>query len=498
MKKLLCLVLTVLLILPLSLYGCESDPVDTSSPASSASTPSSTESIPGTPSEEASEPVSDAPSEDPSDMPSEDISDETSTNPEQSEDPKEDDPVENIRDNPNYANIAKGKSYTISSLHPNNSSPAYPDEGNKSMTDGKLPATGGGFSDTAFMGFNKNTDYTIRGYSFVSVDLGGLYCLDEFVTHVGSKMFLSAGIAAPDYAWVYVSHDGKEWHRVGRTSHEDTDAVNCVASTLTLDTPVTARYVEFRFVSSISNWIFVAEVEAFGIPAEEEIPYDEKSVIDILFVGNSSTYYFNVPDKLLFLAESTGKTVEVTYCCVGSAYLYMFADPNSTTHGIPLRNYLSSKKYDYIVVQDNSGAEYDQIKSAMDVLMPLFRENGGEVLLYMRYSSNTDPAQRPISAYRHHVNYNRIAEDFDIDKVAPVADAFMIGYKKYPNINLHFTDNSHHSDAGAYLIACVMAITYFDIDLGDVTYTAGLDTETVKALKEVARIACETGYDYDA
>ena len=280
------------------------------------------------------------------------------------------------------------------------------------------------------------------------------------------------------------------------TSHEDTDSVNCVASVLELDKPITARYVEFRTVAGGSTWIFVAEAEAFGIETDKELPYEEVETLKVLFVGNSSTYYFSVPDKLLMLAETTGINLEVTYCCVGSAYLTMFADPNSATHGIPLRNHLNNTKFDYIVVQDNSGADYEDIKSALDVLMPLFKKNGGEVLLYMRYSSSTDHAQRPISGERHHINYYRAAEEFDIDKVAPVADAFLLCYEKYPDLVLHHTDDSHHSDLGAYLIACVMGITYFDIDLDDVTYTAGYDADTVKKIKEIARLACEEGYDF--
>ena len=304
------------------------------------------------------------------------------------------------------------------------------------------------------------------------------------------------GISAPQFAWVYASNDGENWYKVGKTTHVDTNEVSCVASTLELDTPVTARYVEFRTVAGASTWIFVAEAEAFGIETDKEIPFPEVETIKMLFVGNSSTYYFSVPDKLLLLAESAGINLEVTYCCVGSAWLHMFADPGSATHGIPLRNHLNNTKFDYIVVQDNSNADYDDIKNAMDVLMPLFKENGGKVLLYMRYSSSTDSAQRPISGKRHHDNYLRLAEEFDIDLVAPVADAFLIGYEKYPELVLHHTDNSHHSDLGAYLIACVMGITYFDIDLDKVTYTAGYDADTVKKIKEIARIACETGYNF--
>ena len=154
-------------------------------------------------------------------------------------------------------------------------------------------------------------------------------------------------------------------------------------------------------------------------------------------------------------------------------------------------------KYDYVVLQDNGNATYDDSKPALDVLVPLIEQTGAEVLLYKRYSSNSDPSQRPASADRHEQTYTKLASTFGIEKVAPVADAFLICTEKYPSINLYHTDNSHHNATAAYLVACVFAITYLDMDITNNTYTAGLDATTVKALKECAKIACEQGYNYN-
>ena len=161
-----------------------------------------------------------------------------------------------------------------------------------------------------------------------------------------------------------------------------------------------------------------------------------------------------------------------------------------------MRQHLASQKFDHIVLQDNSNADYEDSKPAMDILVPLLRETGATLHLYKRYSSNSDPSKRLDSAYRHEVNYTKLSQTFDIPLVAPGADAFLICSEKYPELVIYHTDNSHHSDLGAYLLACVMAITYLDIDLDDVTYTAGYDATTVAKIKECARIACEQGYDY--
>lgn len=468
MKRALLFILTASLLF--SFVGCGAPAPETSQPAVSQEVSSEAESSVAEPSEDVSETVSQ----------------------------EEERPMISIKGDSNYANVALNKSYTHTTLHPGNDNASYPDEGGISMTDGVIAPADGKYSDPSFMGFNKNhNDYTAKGYSAVTVDLGGLHYLDKFVAHVASKKHLSVGINAPEIVFIYVSHDGETWHKVGYTSHEDSETVASIPSTLELEYAVSARYVQYRFLGD-SNWIFVCEVEAFGITAEEEIPFPgEDEIISFLFVGNSSTYYFNIPVKLMHLAASAGVEIEVDNSCVGSAYLSYFADATNERHGIPFREHLASKKYDYVVLQDNSGASYEDSKPAIDILLPLIKENGAEMLLYKRYSSNDDPAQRLDSAYRHEVNYSKLAETFGVDRVAPGADAFLICTEKYPEINLYHTDNSHHgAGEGAYLLACVMAIEFLDLDLDKCTYTAGLDEATVAKLKECAKIACAEGYDY--
>ena len=66
------------------------------------------------------------------------------------------------------------------------------------------------------------------------------------------------------------------------------------------------------------------------------------------FIGNSATYFFDIPTKFMYIAESVGIEIDVTYCTVGGAFLSEFADPNDETHGVALRNQLAAKKFDNI------------------------------------------------------------------------------------------------------------------------------------------------------
>ena len=401
-----------------------------------------------------------------------------------------------IKDSADYKNVAFEKLYTRTSLYPNDNSPSYPDTSNKEMTDGKIPTSSANYSDGAYAGFNKNSeDYVLNGYSAVTVDLGELYYLDKFVSYTGSDAFTSVGISAPSMVMVYVSEDGAAWNKLGESKYECEDGSKLGKFVLETEYAVSGQYVQYRFVGNL-NWMMVAEVEAYGIKGEESIPfYDTISEISFLFIGNSTTYYFNIPYEFLKITESAGVKTDVNLCTYGGAYLSQFAD-GTTTMGKLLKEKLAATKYDFIVLQDNGNADYSDSKPAMDKLIPMVEKNGAKPVLYKRYSSNDDPAQRPASALRHHKNYIQLAKDFNIDMNAPVADAFLICNQKYPSINLYHTDNSHHSTVGAYLSACVMAMTFLDIDESDITYNADLEPDVAAKLRECARIACETGYDF--
>ncbi|MBE6692707.1 MAG: discoidin domain-containing protein [Ruminococcaceae bacterium] len=398
--------------------------------------------------------------------------------------------------NTEYVNAALNKYYEKTLLFPEDN-PSYPDERGKSMTDGVIAPAGAPFSHNAFMAFNQNGyNYRSNAYAYITVDLEKVYSLDKFVAHIGTKAYLDVGIDAPQFVWVYLSTDRQNWYEAGQADFTDTAETNCIPATLALEAPLTARYVQFRFMGH-SNWILVSEIEAFGREAESVIPYPETGEIkNFLFVGNSSTFYFNTPTKFKLLAESLGVKVDVTSCCLGSAWLSEYADETNKTHGTLFRSKINEKKYDYVVLQDNSGASFNESKPAIDILLPFIKDNGAEVVLYKRYSSSDVPANRINSATRHHNNYTQLADAFGIEKVSPVADAFLICIEKYPEINLYFTDNSHHNDTATYLMACVWAITYLDLDITDAEYTANLDAETAKKLRECAKIACSEGYNF--
>ncbi len=162
-------------------------------------------------------------------------------------------------------NLATGKSYITSEIYGTDGTPLYPDENGITLTDGKVAASDCKFSDTAFVGFNCNSeDYVSSGYSSITVDLGDTYWVNKFSVNTATCMNADAGIYAPSKISAYVSADGADWVLAGSAVPADDSSVGIIDTVITLDTGVSARYVQFRIVAAEGkNWMFVSEVEVF-------------------------------------------------------------------------------------------------------------------------------------------------------------------------------------------------------------------------------------------
>ena len=219
------------------------------------------------------------------------------------------------------------------------------------------------------------------------------------------------------------------------------------------------------------------------------------NAISFLFVGNSTTYFNGTPIKFKAMAAAAGIEIDVVYCTYGSAFLSEFADPNHE-RGKAFRNHLASRKFDYVVLQDAAGRDYNTTKPQVEKLLPLIEANGAEALLYMRYSAASTVDQIRTNAIKHHNNYATLAKDYDL-VCAPAADAFVHYAEKYNDpYTLYASDGGHHSKEGSYLIAATWLYSYLGVDPVGNTYTADMSSSMVQKLQECAKIACEEGYPY--
>ena len=223
---------------------------------------------------------------------------------------------------------------------------------------------------------------------------------------------------------------------------------------------------------------------------------ESENCISFLFVGNSTTYFNAIPLKFRAMCAAAGIEVSVTYCTFGSAYLSEFANPDHE-RGKALRSKLNARKYDYVVLQDAGGANFDDTRPALDIILPLVYENGATPLLYMRYSSTSDDSARTDGAIRHYRNYLRLSKLYGI-KYSPVAVAFEYCRTEHREINLYASDNSHHSKEGSYLAAATMMYSFLGVSPVGNSYTAYLPQDVVDILQAEAAKAVETEFELGA
>lgn len=167
-------------------------------------------------------------------------------------------------------NIALGKDYNMSLLHSfdyTNSGwdgtsevkIAYPDEGNVTLTDGKIAPADSEYSAEEWMGFHILTPGYDETGMFVNVDLGAVYDVGKVVLYCGSDK-LAAGITSPAKISFYGSLDGNTYDLIGEVEPIDDGSVSYVEVSLRCN--IKARYIKAK-MEPTSSWVFVSEFEAY-------------------------------------------------------------------------------------------------------------------------------------------------------------------------------------------------------------------------------------------
>ena len=113
---------------------------------------------------------------------------------------------------------------------------------------------------------------------------------------------------------------------------------------------------------------------------------------NILFIGNSYTYFNDMPEKIFApMAEAAGYPANVTSVTRGGYHLFQFADP-ADEGGKQLRAAIAGNHYDVVVLQDQSSGpifERAEFEQAVGDLMKLF------ALRKMHLSRCTMPSTYP-------------------------------------------------------------------------------------------------------
>lgn len=169
----------------------------------------------------------------------------------------------------------------------------------------------------------------------------------------------------------------------------------------------------------------------------------------ILFVGNSFTYFWNMPQMVEAMAKDQGVPLTTAQSTVGGSNLEQHWKEEKDTR---TQDLLKNEEWDYVVLQDHSMSTIDapeRFSTYATRLIDLVKEKGATPLLSMTWAYDSNPLmQKTIGPA-----YLELGMETGV-KVVPVGSIFMAAQEARPELNLYF-DDKHPSYIGSYLIALI-------------------------------------------
>lgn len=230
----------------------------------------------------------------------------------------------------------------------------------------------------------------------------------------------------------------------------------------------------------------------FSIPA-----LAQDDTLSMLFIGNSHTYYNDLPHLFSNLAASGGKVVTTDMSAPGGYTLEQHTILQATLDKI------ARGGWDYVVLQEQSQYptidfyRYSSMYPAARHLDSLITAVRAQTVLYMtwgwRYggmqtiNGHSSPdfvdyfqMQDSVSAA-----YRMIAGELQA-VLSPAGDAWAYAHRQDTTIIFWQPDNYHPTLAGSYLAACVFYFTLFNESPIGLSYNPGLDSDLINFLQRAA------------
>lgn len=210
----------------------------------------------------------------------------------------------------------------------------------------------------------------------------------------------------------------------------------------------------------------------------------------ILFIGNSYTFVNDLPNTFAKLARSGGHEVEVGMSARGG---WRLADHVQSPDTL---NLLNSKKWDFIVLQEQSQipsvqqARNQEMYPAARELVQKIQAIGATPIFFITWAHRDGMPENGMNTFESmqvQINggYTGIAQELHAP-VAPVGTAWLAAVKEHPELSLWQEDGSHPTEQGTYLAACVFYAAIFHESPDGLTYHSDLSGENARIIQTVA------------
>jgi hypothetical protein len=173
----------------------------------------------------------------------------------------------------------------------------------------------------------------------------------------------------------------------------------------------------------------------------------------VLFIGNSLTYYNDLPILVQGIADAAGGD---------SLIIDMVARPDMALvdhwNAGAAQHAIASRHWDYVVLQQgpsSTDVNRDSLRTLTKMFAPLITGAGGKAVLFSAWPSIGRRQDFPRAAE----SYRLAAEDVS-GLYAPVANAWIEAWNRDANLQL-YVDDLHGNSVGSYLAALTIYSTIF-------------------------------------
>ena len=189
---------------------------------------------------------------------------------------------------------------------------------------------------------------------------------------------------------------------------------------------------------------------AWGFSGANCIASESKDTLRVLFVGNSYTYFENLPQLVSVISNQTETKLVTEKITLGGAKL---SEHWNGERGLKTKEIIMNGGYDIVVLQEWSLGTVNEGDSAtkyLGLFSNYVREMGAEPYYYMTWAREKVPQQQVTisKVYREVAAKNKAI-------VVPAGEAWALARQLRPDFKLFYPDGTHPSENGAYLTACV-------------------------------------------
>ncbi|MCU4674104.1 hypothetical protein N7931_00520 [Catenovulum sp. 2E275] len=216
----------------------------------------------------------------------------------------------------------------------------------------------------------------------------------------------------------------------------------------------------------------------------------------VLFIGNSYTFTYDVPGLTAKLAQYNGDKLIFDSSLLGGYQLSQHLEYQVTLQKV------AKQQWDHIVLQEFSTKAFNNylgFEQSVILFDSLFKQHNAvkpeQVILYMTWGRQNTQLH-PKYPYNLHQQatidaYNKVAKKLNM-QVAPVGLAWRAVREDGDKINLYDADGTHQSFAGGYLAACVFYATIFNKSPVGIAFYGELDKKQALYLQQQAWLAVQS------